>query len=221
MNPETTVLDKQPLAPPIDKIAVWPAQILRKKAEVVSEINSSTVQLIIDMFVTLKQLGGIGLAAPQMKENKAILVYRVGDEQGCMINPVISDQSEKTEIGQEGCLSFPGLFINVPRAMEIDVEFTDLEGERKVEKYQGRMARVIQHEVDHLEGRVIINHLSKLKRDRIMKKVSQAHKQLKSIHVKEKSHDSDRKQRREEEKKTRRTKEKAKRKQARKSRRKR
>lgn len=203
MNPDSAVLERQQPPPPVDDIVIWPARILQKKTARVDQIDGKLIQLVIDMLVTLKKLGGLGLAAPQIGVNKSLLVYAVEDQQGCMINPKLLESSEETESNIEGCLSLPGIFVRVPRSKKVKVKWTDIDGNDHEEELEGQLARAVQHELDHLEGKTIISNLSKLKRDMIAKKAQKAHKHLVSTYIKEKPHGSSKTKAKERQKKNR------------------
>lgn len=147
------------------KIATLGDKILLKKAKSVTNIKDSDVQKLIDeMIATLKNSKGVGIAAPQVFESKRIIIvnsypnsrYPYAPEFGpeAMINPRIIKKSKKKEKGWEGCLSVPGYRGLVPRHERITVKYTSRDGKTKTMGAEGFIARIIQHEVDHLEGRI-------------------------------------------------------------------
>ena len=146
---------------------------LRLKAEPVSQVDDQVRQMVKDMFETMYQAPGIGLAATQVNIQKAIIVIDVSDNKDeplCLINPKIL-QSEGTEEMQEGCLSVPGFYENVTRAESVKIQALNQEGEQFELEADGLLAVCIQHEMDHLEGKLFVDYLSSLKRQRIKKKL--------------------------------------------------
>lgn len=157
------------------KIVTYGNKILRKKAEPVADINDDIRQLVEDMLVTMHQKGGIGLASEQIGRQECICVIDIsgaepvaaaGDEKKngvdmplILINPEIIDAVGK-ETGQEGCLSFPGIFVLVERQAEITVKFKDMNNKDLTIKADGLLARVIQHEMDHLKGILLVDRMS-------------------------------------------------------------
>ncbi len=138
--------------------------VLRKKAEEVGEIDKETKKLIVDMAQTMIKKQGVGLAAPQVGVSKRIIVVATdlrGERILELINPKIIKISQEKEKGEEGCLSFPGIFLEIERAKEIEVEGLDINGKRVRIEAKGFLARVFQHEIDHLNG-VLFFHRLKL-----------------------------------------------------------
>jgi peptide deformylase len=120
---------------------------------------------------------GIGLAAVQVGVLKRVLVIDVSSKEEkknplCFINPIIKKISDETSIYEEGCLSIPDTFIEIERPKICEVEYVDLDGKLKNIKCDGLLSTCLQHEINHLDGKLIIDHLSKLKRDIIIKKIS-------------------------------------------------
>lgn len=147
------------------KIAKLGEEVLLKKAKPVENVKDADIQELIDeMIATLKHDNGVGIAAPQVFESKRIIIvysfpnsrYPHAPEFGpeAMINPKITERSKEEEKGGEACLSIPGLRGLVLRHKKITVEYTNRDGEPKTMKAEDFVARVIQHEVDHLEGRL-------------------------------------------------------------------
>ncbi|MDT8334882.1 MAG: peptide deformylase [Desulfurivibrionaceae bacterium] len=169
---------------PILPILKYPNQTLRRKAAPVREFDAELVALVEDMAETMYAAPGVGLAAPQIGVSKQILVYdpATAEEKGnytALINPRIVE-AEGEEIGEEGCLSVRELCAEVKRAYRIVVEARDLEGSRLNFEAEGWPARVLQHEIDHLNGILFIDHLSSLKRTlykKKLKKIIEAEKQ--------------------------------------------
>lgn len=136
-------------AHPIVKV---PHPVLREKARQVEKVGPKVLKLIDAMQRALRDANGVGLAAPQMGcTERIILVAPQGSKPVVMINPVIT-ASEGEEVGEEGCLSIPGLYGDVVRAVRVEVEAYDKKGRPFAYELQGMAARIVQHEVDHLEG---------------------------------------------------------------------
>ncbi len=146
--------------------------VLRDKAEEVTLFDDQLKTLVDDMIETMHESDGIGLAAPQVGISQRILVTDVSPvESGfgpqAFINPVILETEGEAEL-EEGCLSIPGVRENVTRPEEILLKFQTVEGEDRTEKYTGWMSRVLQHEIDHLDGILFIDHLGMVKRKLIL-----------------------------------------------------
>ena len=146
--------------------------VLRRKASPVEAVTPEIRRLIDQMIETMYHDLGIGLAAPQVGISLRLIV--VDDERGggpmALINPVIT--ASRGEIaGEEGCLSLPGIFGEVARAEWVEVDALDREGRKKRLEARGLLARVIQHEIDHLDGVLFIDRLDKMERDRIKRKI--------------------------------------------------
>lgn len=139
---------------PVVKI---PAPILRQKAEEVGKITRKHVLLVDDMMRIMKKAHGVGLAAPQVGIGSRIFVMSPEDMRPvALINPVIV-KAEGEQIGQEGCLSIPGLYGDVKRAQYVEVEASDAKGRTYLYELEGMQARVAQHEIDHLDGILFID----------------------------------------------------------------
>jgi peptide deformylase len=152
----------------------YPDPRLRLKAKPVIEVNDTVRRLAADMFETMYSAPGIGLAATQVNVQKRLLVLDVSEQKNtpqCFINPEILEREGSEEM-EEGCLSVPGIFDNVTRAQKIRLQALDLEGQRFELEADGLLAVCLQHEIDHLDGRLFVDHLSTLKRNRIRKKLS-------------------------------------------------
>ena len=151
----------------------YPDPRLREKALPVEEVNSEIKQLVADMFETMYEAPGIGLAATQANIQKRIIVIDISEnksEPHCFINPEIIE-SNGTEEMEEGCLSVPGIYEKVQRAEHIKVRALDREGKSFEMEADGLLSICIQHEMDHLEGKLFVDYLSELKRQRIRKKI--------------------------------------------------
>ena len=161
----------------IKPIITVPDEVLKKISDPLEMVGESEKKLAKDLFETMYNSKGIGLAAVQVGVLKRILVIDVSskDEKKnplCFINPIIKKISDETSIYEEGCLSIPDTFIEIERPKICEVEYVDLDGKLKNIKCDGLLSTCLQHEINHLDGKLIIDHLSKLKRDIIIKKIS-------------------------------------------------
>ena len=154
------------------KVRKYGDPVLRRKAEPVREVTPEIRRIIDDMVDTMYEEVGIGLAAPQVGVSLRLMV--VGDEDGrgaqAVINPVIVERNGEIT-AEEGCLSLPGIFGPVARAERIRVEAQDVNGRELTIEARGLRARVLQHEMDHLDGILFIDHLDAMVRDRIKRKI--------------------------------------------------
>lgn len=160
-------------------IHTYPDHCLRKKAQQVMKFDNELALLTQNMAETMYEAPGIGLAAPQVNIDKRVVVIDVSEEKNdlkILINPEITYQDGQQEY-EEGCLSIPGIFGMVERAAEIEVKAQDIEGNILEFQADGLLAICVQHEIDHLNGVLFIDHLSKLKRDRIKKKIKKEARQ--------------------------------------------
>jgi peptide deformylase len=160
----------------IQKIYQYPESVLRKETEKIATFDNNLAKLVEDMAETMYDAPGIGLAAPQIgKSIKLIVVDISEDKEGekkymPLINPEIITH-EGTQLDEEGCLSVPELTANVKRYLKITVAYRDLQGQAHELSTENRFAVVLQHEIDHLNGILFIDHLSTLKRNLYKKKV--------------------------------------------------
>jgi len=155
------------------EILHFPDPRLRKKAIPVDEVNDQVRQTVDDMFETMYDAPGIGLAATQVNLQQQIIVIDVSEDHNepvCLINPEITAKDGE-EVMQEGCLSVPGIFENVQRAERITVRALDKAGAEYTLQADGLLAVCIQHEMDHLDGKLFVDYLSPLKLQRIKKKM--------------------------------------------------
>lgn len=151
----------------------FPDERLRTVAKPVAEVNDEIKQLVSDMFETMKDENGIGLAATQVDRHLQVVVMDVSEDQNeprVFINPEITYKDGST-ISEEGCLSVPGNYAKVERAESIKVKALNEHGETFELEAEGLLAICIQHELDHLKGKLFIDYLSPLKRQRIRKKL--------------------------------------------------
>ncbi len=159
----------------IRKILKFPDQDLRIKAKPVETFDEELKALTDDMFETMHSVNGIGLAATQIGVAKQVAVIDISPEKNeplVIVNPVIQilDPS-KTEDYDEGCLSVPGFFEKISRPSDIKLSYQDLNGKKQEIKPDGLLTKVVQHELDHLNGRLFVDHISELKRRRIRNKI--------------------------------------------------
>ena len=168
------------------KIIIEPDTILRKKSDLLEKVDNELRKLMDDMLETMYAAPGIGLAAVQIGVLKRVVVIDISKEKEkknpiFLINPEIVYKSKKTSIYEEGCLSLPNYFAEIERPAECQIEYLDYDGKKKEMKVDGLLATCIQHEVDHLNGVLFIDYLSKLKKDMIVKKLVKHKKELKKI----------------------------------------
>lgn len=160
----------------IQKIYKYPEPVLRKKTEKITLFDKNLTTLAGDMAETMYDAPGIGLAAPQIGKSVKLIVVDISkdreEEQEFMVlaNPEITEQEGK-QVDEEGCLSVPELTANVKRARKITVSYQDLEGNPQILTAEDRFAVVLQHEIDHLNSILFLDHLSSLKRNLYKKKV--------------------------------------------------
>jgi len=152
----------------------YPDPRLHTVAKPVTQVDARLRQLADDMFETMYEAQGIGLAATQVDVHERFIVVDVSearDQPLVLINPEIVWASEATRIGDEGCLSVPGIYDGVERALAVKVQAMDLDGQLQTHDAEGMLAVCIQHEMDHLMGKVFVEYLSPLKRNRIKSKL--------------------------------------------------
>ena len=146
------------------KIVKDPNPILRQKAvKIKNPLDQKIQELILNMFETLSSSNGVGLAAPQVGESLRLCVIEVEGVQYALINPKITAKSRKKVMGDEGCLSFPGQFFSISRCDEVQVRYTDKDGNPCKIKGQGLLGRALQHEIDHLDGILFVDKIKKKK----------------------------------------------------------
>ncbi|TCT05483.1 peptide deformylase [Aquabacter spiritensis] len=162
-------------------ILIIPEPKLRQICAPVETVDAQTRALVADMFETMYDAPGIGLAAPQVGVLKRVVTIDIARDDEpkqplALINPEIVSVSEALSIYNEGCLSIPDYYEEVERPAEVTVRYTTLDGKSVERAASGLLATCIQHEIDHLNGVLFIDHLSKLKRDRVTKKFVKAAK---------------------------------------------
>ena len=143
--------------------------VLKTRASPVDTFDEPLARLTEDMLATMRENDGVGLAANQVGRLKRVLVASVDDEDYVIVNPVLSEESETTERGSEGCLSIPGINVEVDRATEVTVTGQDASGEPLNIRASDMLARVLQHEVDHLDGVLILDRTDRQSRKAAMR----------------------------------------------------
>ena len=161
----------------VKTILTEPNQILRQISKPVEKVGKEEQQLMNDMLDTMYSANGIGLAAIQIGVPKRIIVMDLSKDENkkeprYFVNPIIKDKDISKSTYEEGCLSVPNQFAEIDRPKKCVVEYLDYYGKKKILKAEGLLATCIQHEMDHLEGILFIDYLSKLKKSMIIKKLS-------------------------------------------------
>ena len=167
----------------LKKILTEPNKILRQKSVEVTKVDSELQKLMDDMLETMYAAPGIGLAAVQVGVPLRVIVMDISwnKEDGVkdpkyFVNPVISNQAKDLSVYEEGCLSVPDQYAEIERPEKCVISYLDYNGKEKQEEVEGLFATCIQHEMDHLEGILFIDHLSKLKKNLIVKKLTKTKK---------------------------------------------
>ena len=161
----------------VKKILTEPNKLLRQVSKSVANVGDEERALMDDMLDTMYEAPGIGLAAIQIGVPKRIIVMDIGRDENkkeprYFVNPVIINKNEEKAKYEEGCLSVPDQFAEIERPNSCEIEYLDYEGKKQLLKADGLLATCIQHEMDHLEGILFIDYLSKLKKSMIIKKLS-------------------------------------------------
>ena len=170
------------------QILTEPNEILRKKSLPVDSVDKDLQILMDDMLETMYAAPGIGLAAIQVGIPKRVIVLDIEQKEGnkkplFFVNPEIIQKSKNLSTYEEGCLSVPGQFAEIDRPDKCHIKYLDYYGEKKEINAEGMLATCIQHEMDHLEGILFIDYLSKLKKTMIIKKLSKQKKAIERIVV--------------------------------------
>ena len=155
-------------------ILCYPDPRLHTVARPVAQVDARLRELAQAMFKTMYDADGIGLAATQVDVHERLIVIDISesrDQPLVLVNPEIVWTSAEKRMGEEGCLSVPGIYDGVERSLAVKVEALDLDGKRQVHEAEGTLAVCIQHEMDHLMGKVFVEYLSPLKRNRIKTKM--------------------------------------------------
>ena len=167
-------------------IIIEPDPILRKKSENLEKVDDDLRKLMDEMLETMYQAPGIGLAAVQIGILKRLIVIDISKSEVekkplFLVNPIITFKSKETSVYEEGCLSLPGHFAEIERPSECQINYLDYNGKEKKLKADGLLSTCIQHEIDHLNGVLFIDYLSKLKKDMIIKKLIKQKKEIEKI----------------------------------------
>ena len=172
----------------IKTILTEPDEILRKVSRPVDKVGKDEKMLMDDMLETMYAANGIGLAAIQIGVPKRIIVMDISKDENkkeprYFVNPVIKNRDELKSTYEEGCLSVPNQFAEIDRPRNCDIEYLDYNGKKSTLNAKGLLATCIQHEMDHLEGILFIDHLSNMKRNMIVKKLIKTRKQSKKERI--------------------------------------
>tara|TARA_B100001248_G_scaffold64627_1_gene45130 strand:- start:7688 stop:8212 length:525 start_codon:yes stop_codon:yes gene_type:complete len=170
----------------VRKIIIEPDSILRKKSQPLEKVDNNLRKLLDEMLETMYSANGIGLAGVQIGILRRLVVIDISKEEEkknplYLINPQITFRSKITSIYEEGCLSLPGHYAEIERPAECHLNYIDYNGKKKVLKSQGLLATCVQHEIDHLDGVLFVDYLSKLKKDMIIKKLKKHKKELNKV----------------------------------------
>lgn len=169
----------------IKSLVLLPDPVLRKKSDLVERVDDEMRALADDMLETMYDAPGIGLAAIQIGIPRRMLVIDCAKDEEekapmVFINPEIVESADERSIYEEGCLSIPDYYAEVERPVEVTVEYVDRDGKAQRMKADGLLATCLQHEIDHLNGVLFIDHISKLKRDMVVKKFTKLAKNRQS-----------------------------------------
>ena len=161
----------------IKTILIEPNKLLRQVSKPVNQVGKDEQKLMDDMLDTMYAANGIGLAAIQIGIPKRIIVMDISKDENkkepmYFVNPIVKNKNSEKAVYEEGCLSVPGQFAEIERPNMCDIEYLDYTGNKKLLKADSLLATCIQHEMDHLEGILFIDYLSKLKKSMIIKKLS-------------------------------------------------
>tara|TARA_B110001452_G_scaffold241772_1_gene224142 strand:- start:777 stop:1301 length:525 start_codon:yes stop_codon:yes gene_type:complete len=172
----------------VHKILTEPDSILRKKSQPLEKVDNNLRKLMNDMVETMYKAPGIGLAAIQIGVLKRLVVIDLSKDEEkknplFLVNPEIIYRSKNTSVYEEGCLSLPGQYAEIERPAECHIKYIDYNGKENQLKAEGLLATCIQHEIDHLDGILFIDYLSKLKKTMIIKKLSKQKQSLERIVV--------------------------------------
>ena len=167
-------------------IIIEPDPILRRESSPIEQVDDELRNLLDEMLKTMYSASGIGLAAVQIGILKRVIVIDISKEDQSknpifLVNPEITFKSKNTSVYEEGCLSLPGHFAEIERPAECKVNYIDYNGQKKELQANGLLATCIQHEIDHLNGILFVDYLSKLKKDMIIKKLIKQKKEIDKI----------------------------------------
>jgi len=166
----------------MSEILLVPHPLLRQKSNIISRVTKEDINLSKKMIMIMKKVPGVGLAANQIGVLKQIIVVHIQDKQKkiekiyTLFNPAIINYSKKKVIMEEGCLSLPQQFAEIERPQSITLRYTNEDNKIVEEKKEGLEARILQHEIDHLSGKLFVDYLSSLKRNILIKKVQKLKK---------------------------------------------
>ena len=165
------------------KIVYAPDPILKKKCSLLPQVDEHHRNLIKQMFEVMYEANGVGLAAPQVGIDKRIFILDPGAREEekkplAMINPTLVSLEDKKVTYEEGCLSFPEHFAEIDRPNQLIIEYLDENNKKKILRTDGFTSRIIQHELDHINGILFVDHLSRLKRDVIIRKMKKFKKEI-------------------------------------------
>jgi len=166
----------------MNEVLLVPHPILRQKSRILHKVNKEDINLSKKMIKIMKEAPGVGLAANQIGELKQIITVHIQDKEKniekiyALFNPVIIDYSKEKVVMEEGCLSLPKQFADILRPKSINVRYVNEKNKTIEEKKDGIEARILQHEIDHLSGKLFIDYLSSLKRNMLIKKVQKLKK---------------------------------------------
>jgi len=153
-------------------VLIWPNPILAEPSQPITDFDSSIRQLTMDMAKTMQHYNGIGLAAPQIGKNLRAIVIEADDCPIVLINPTITSINETYNYAtDEGCLSVPGYYEKRSRPQQVRVQYQNVNGGLHENEFYGLMAFAVQHEIDHLDGKLFIDNLSPLKLGRVKNKI--------------------------------------------------
>ncbi len=164
----------------IKEIITYPDPVLREKSEPVEKIDKDIKQLIEDMTETMYASRGIGLAAIQIGVLRRVILVNVGEGLVVLVNPKILEDEGETQM-EEGCLCLPGVMVEVKRSEKVKVKGLNRKGEEIVIHAEGLLARALQHEIDHLKGVLIIDKISKIKRELVTSKLKKEAKERAAV----------------------------------------
>jgi peptide deformylase len=157
------------------QIVEYPSKKLLKTSSDVVDINDITHQVVADLFDTLNVVGGFSLSAPQIGIHKRIICLKTSEFEGEMINPKILSAKDCHNV-PESCLSFPGVFENIPRHHKVTIEYNNLENKKTSLDLSGTLAQIVQHEIEHLDGKSMLSHMSSMKRSMFARKIKKLQK---------------------------------------------
>lgn len=169
-------------------IITYPDSVLREKCAPFEHVDDDARRLLKDMLETMYTAPGVGLAAPQVGILRRALVMDPGFKKSegpvepyMLINPEILTFGDTARVFEEGCLSIPEMFAEVERPASVLVRYVDIDGKQQERLFDGHAATIVQHEIDHLEGILFIDYLSRLKRDRLVKKYRRTRREIEAL----------------------------------------